>query len=171
MPVRKHPSRNSVMETRDNRAVILFVTVCTEKRKPLLASPVVHGILRDVWRQASSWIVGRYVIMPDHLHFFCAPATWPPSRFHAWMHYWKRLFTQKYMERTFQNFAADAARGDTRPSKVWQSACWDRQLRTGESYSEKWEYVRNNPVRKGLCSRCEEWPYQGEQDVLAWHDR
>ena len=32
-----------------------------------------------------------------------------------------------------------------RNPSLFQRDCWDRQLRTGESYSQKWEYVRNNP--------------------------
>ena len=54
---------------------------------------------------------------------------------------------------------------------LFQRDCWDRQLRTGESYKQKWEYVRNNPVRKGLVANADEWPYQGELNVLAWHER
>ena len=54
---------------------------------------------------------------------------------------------------------------------LWQRDCWDRQLRTGESYAQKWEYVRNNPVRKGLVANADDWPYQGELNVLEWHER
>jgi len=28
--------------------------------------------------------------------------------------------------------------------------------------SEKWNYVRDNPVRAGLVENAEAWPYQGE---------
>ena len=44
---------------------------------------------------------------------------------------------------------------------VWQRDYFDRYLRTAESYGEKWDYVRFNPVRAGLVSQPEEWPYQG----------
>jgi len=27
---------------------------------------------------------------------------------------------------------------------------------------QKWDYVRENPVRAGLVSKAEEWKYQGE---------
>ena len=54
---------------------------------------------------------------------------------------------------------------------VWQREFWDRQLRRAESYDEKWEYVKNNPLRHGFVSRAEDWPYQGELNVLEWHDR
>ena len=39
---------------------------------------------------------------------------------------------------------------------------FDHLLRNDESYGAKWRYVRDNPVRHGLVSSFEEWPYQGE---------
>ena len=39
---------------------------------------------------------------------------------------------------------------------------FDHVLRTHESYSEKWEYVRMNSVRAQLSAKIEAWPYQGE---------
>ena len=50
----------------------------------------------------------------------------------------------------------------------WQTDCWDTQLRSAEHYHERWEYVRLNPVRKELVNRVEDWPWQGELDVLRW---
>jgi putative transposase len=35
-------------------------------------------------------------------------------------------------------------------------------LRSRESYSQKWDYVRMNPVRAGLSQTPEDWPYQGK---------
>ena len=53
---------------------------------------------------------------------------------------------------------------------LWGKNFWDTQLRRGDSYAIKWEYVRGNPVRHGLVSRAEDWPYQGEVNLLGWHD-
>ena len=53
---------------------------------------------------------------------------------------------------------------------IWQIDAWDTQLRTGDSYSAKWAYVRNNPVRHKLVSSAEDWPYQGEIHTLLWHE-
>ena len=44
----------------------------------------------------------------------------------------------------------------------WQEGFFDHLLRSQESYSQKWDYVRMNPVRAGLCDMPEQWPYQGE---------
>jgi hypothetical protein len=49
-----------------------------------------------------------------------------------------------------------------------QSHHWDTRLRRGENYSEKWEYVRQNPVRAGLVADADQWPYQGELSILPW---
>ena len=44
----------------------------------------------------------------------------------------------------------------------WQEGFFDHVLRSSESYSEKWNYVRMNPIRAGLCTEPDEWPSQGE---------
>jgi len=51
---------------------------------------------------------------------------------------------------------------------VWLKSFWDTQLRRSESYEQKWEYVRRNPVRASLVSQPDDWPYAGEVDRLVW---
>jgi putative transposase len=51
---------------------------------------------------------------------------------------------------------------------VWQADTFDHLLRNAESYSEKWEYVRQNPVRAGLYAQPEDWPWQGEIHSLRF---
>jgi hypothetical protein len=43
---------------------------------------------------------------------------------------------------------------------------FDHLLRSDESYAEKWNYVRENPVRAGLAQSGEDWPYAGEIVVI-----
>jgi len=45
---------------------------------------------------------------------------------------------------------------------VWQPGFFDHILRNDESYSQKWQYVYENPVRTGLVESPDQWPYQGE---------
>lgn len=146
-PGRRHPAHHPPRE-RHNQAVIFLVTVCTKNRKPFLANTEAHELLLTAWRNATSWHVGRYVIMPDHLHLFCSPAETPARSVKQWVRFWK----------------AEVSRHWPRPGEqpVWQVDFWDRQLRKDEHYAERWEYVRNNPVRAGLAATAEEWPWQGE---------
>jgi len=50
----------------------------------------------------------------------------------------------------------------------WQKGYFDHVLRSAESYSEKWNYVRHNPVRAGLVGRWEDWPWLGEPFPLEY---
>ena len=156
-PTRERPSRNSVLTPLDNRSVLLFVTVNTNHRQRVFDHPAAVDCLLSAWRNARDWLVGRYMVMPDHVHLLCAPGRNPMPDFHRWMHFWKSL----------------AARTFPLPHSLplWQRQCWDTQIRQGEPFSEKWEYIRANPVRKGLVTRSEDWTYQGTLFHLAWHDR
>ena len=44
---------------------------------------------------------------------------------------------------------------------LWQKEFFDHLIRSGESYSEKWEYVRQNPYRAGLVTDADDWPFRG----------
>ena len=148
---RKHPVHQPVFQ-QGNQAAIVFVTVNAHQRKPILAKTDVANVILSAWKQADTWLVGRYVIMPDHIHFFCAPRDLSVS-LKRWMKFWKSQVSLRW------------PRPDEQP--IWQLDFWDTQLRRGESYSEKWDYVWRNPVRKGLATRPEDWPYAGELNVLV----
>jgi len=154
-PSRRAPAHQSVREM-FNRSSIIFLTVCSQDRCPVLDKPDIHALLKTAWLAADTWLVGRYVIMPDHIHLFCAPGSCQYPSVAKWVQYWKALASRQW----------------PRPAEqpVWQKSFWDTQLRRGENYSEKWEYVRHNPVRAGLCDTPENWQFQGEMNVLMWHD-
>jgi putative transposase len=154
-PQRKTPVHLPARESPD-RAVIVFLTVCADKKKPILARSEIHDLLKAVWISADHWRVGRYVIMPDHIHLFCSPGRLDCLSLTRWVQFWKSAASRQWPRREEQ--------------PVWQKSYWDTQLRTGASYSEKWDYVRHNPVRAGLCKSPEDWPFQGELNVLFWHD-
>ncbi len=92
--------------------------------------------------------------MPDHLHLFCSPGVSPPEPLGPWIRFWK----------------SSVAKQSTLPGKLWQRDFWDTQPRAHESYTTKWSYVRNNPVRAGLARSPDDWPFQGEIFPLRWHD-
>jgi putative transposase len=49
---------------------------------------------------------------------------------------------------------------------LWLPGFFDHILRSVESYAEKWNYVRDNPVQAGLVKTADDWPYQGEIVVI-----
>jgi len=130
---------------------IVFLTVCTHDRQPWLSNSIVHHQLIEVWNMMDAWKVGYYLLMPDHLHLFCAPHKLEFT-LKAWVAHWKRKFSCLKLK--------EAGR--------WQRDFWDTRLRCVENYHDRWEYVRQNPVRKGLISKADAWPYQGVLNELRW---
>jgi putative transposase len=129
---------------------IYFVTVCTSQRRDLLAQQDVLQSFQEFSQEAGARgvYVGRYVLMPDHLHMFVAfaPDAVPLA---AWM-------------KPFKNALSKTLRQKGIVAPHWQKGFFDHVLRSEESYSEKWAYVRLNPVRAGLASSADDWPFQGE---------
>ena len=98
--------------------------------------------------------VGRYVIMPDHIHLFIKM---PPTghTLAQWVQALRAVLGKELL------------RQGQRKS-YWQEGFFDHLLRSGESYAEKWDYVRQNPVRKGLAATPEAWHYQGAIMEIRW---
>ncbi len=137
---------------------IYFFTACTKDRNPVLACDVVHHILRDLWRSNAhqdGWYVGRYTIMPDHVHFFARPSiTAKPLA--VWTKAWKSIGSRRIKEMV-------SFRGP-----IWQPETFDRILRSSTSYGEKWNYVSENPVRAKLVEQPSQWRWQGEVFTLEF---
>ena len=139
---------------------LYFVTICVRRRLPLLATDAVHSAFRDFAMRGfekKQIAIGRYVIMPDHLHLFVSG----PHEFR--LEQWGRMLkgvlgraagTRRALRRSAPTSSA--------LSEIWERGFFDHVIRNAESYAQKWEYVRQNPVRAGLVERAEDWPYQGE---------
>jgi REP element-mobilizing transposase RayT len=136
---------------------LYFLTCCTAARRPLLAREDSARVLVAAFSSAQRfhrWAIGKYVVMPDHVHFFARPEHEAKS-LSDFVRDWKK-WTSRELTKT----------GAAQP--VWQNEFFDHVLRSSESYSEKWEYVRQNPVRAGLVAEPERWPYAGEVEVLSF---
>ncbi|MBY0231331.1 MAG: hypothetical protein K2W96_18770 [Gemmataceae bacterium] len=148
-PPRKKPAHGVFML--EGQPTIVFLTVCTPNRETWLASKPVQEALESVWSKAAAWLVGRYVLMPDHIHLF-AGMTESDIPFDNWVRFWKSQLTKNHKA----------------VARKLQTDHWDTRIRSEGHYEEKWEYVRQNPVRAGLVANEDEWPYQGELFELPW---
>jgi putative transposase len=130
---------------------IVYVTVCCNNRVPWLAQERHHELLLEIWQDTSHWVVGRYVLMPDHLHLFAAPQE-SAVEFDAWVQYFKSQFTKR----------------NKNPLCVWQTDHWDTRIRSESHYEEKSHYMVNNPVRAGLVATSDLWEFQGIVHEIRW---
>jgi putative transposase len=101
-----------------------FVTFNTQQRLRLLARKEIHEAFGSFCVRAAEHdvAVGRYVIMPDHVHLFVAmPAT--GVTLSEWVHALKTGLGKKLLRL-----------GHQKPH--WQEGFFDHVLRSAESYSQ-----------------------------------
>jgi len=123
-----------------------FVTIRAGSRGNTLANEAVHQRLHEFLLATAShhdWWASRYVLMPDHLHLFATPGLGAVT-----LGAWIKALKACVADRQFR----------------WQTGFFDHALRGSESQSQKWEYIRQNPVRAGLTADADAWPFGGEID-------
>lgn len=91
------------------------------------------------------------MIMPNHVHLFVRG----PDDFRLGV--WIGMLKQSLAKRILPP-------GQRLP--IWQRGFFDHLLRSDESYAQKWEYVRQNPVRAELVTMSKDWPYSGEIVII-----
>ena len=123
-------------------SVIYFVTLCVKDRKPVLTSPEIFGAMNEFCDGSENWDTLAAVIMPNHLHALVSPKLSREERVTHFSAGLKR-FTRKRCDGDWE----------------WPQGVFDRLLRRDEFVGSKWIYIRDNPVRAGLVTRWEEWPY------------
>jgi REP element-mobilizing transposase RayT len=99
------------------------------------------------------------VIMPDHVHLLLTPLAdqegWPiglPA-------------TMKALKGSSARSVNKLAR---RAGPVWQEESFDHVLRSDESFSQKLEYIRQNPVRRGWVRKPEEYRWLLVEEVMKF---
>jgi putative transposase len=126
---------------------LYFVTFCTRNRKRIPSLECAHSTFKKYAERGFAQfavVVGRYAIMPDHVHLFVAVGS--DSTLSLWVGGLKRAISV----------------GLQIKHRLWQPGFFDHIVRSNESYAKKWEYVRENPVRAGLVKQTDDWPFQGE---------
>ena len=97
--------------------------------------------------------LGRYVVMPNHVHLFAALAI-DGIALPSWVQSLRSVMGKELLRLGIQK-------------PHWQEGFFDHLLRSQDSYAQKWNYVPNNPVRGGLVKNADDWPYQGE--IVRFH--
>ncbi|MBI5684427.1 MAG: transposase [Verrucomicrobia bacterium] len=119
-----------------------FTTICCREkgRNQLCHDDAGQKVLSTVayYHEHLKWHCVLFVLMPDHAHGILSFPREPgvAATIKAWKSYQKRFHGIE-----------------------WQEGFFDHRLRDRFSLEEKLAYVLQNPVRKGLCARPEDWPY------------
>ncbi len=105
--------------------------------------------------QGIKWQLYAAVIMPDHVHVLAQPQTQTTGGtfdLSEILHSVKRFSARKINQK----------RGVE--GSLWQDERYDRIVRDEAEFMEKWQYIRNNPVKAELVPLPEEYPWLYENN-------
>lgn len=138
------PSRFSSPDYSDKT---YFVTTDTWERRPLFNSERMARLFLEKlygYRQQGRFAVHEFVVMPDHVHLLITPRGTTLER------------AVQFIKGGFSH-AVSAELGSK--MEIWQRGFSDHRIRGSEDYRLHVQYIRQNPVRRGLAQRPEEYPY------------
>jgi len=133
---------------------VYFVTiVAAGRRKVFLDERIAQATLNCLFelRRKISFYVYVYCLMPDHFHALVGLGE-SQKTLGAICGGFKSLSTRAYWQWS--------------EGKLWQRQFFDHIIRNDEDFFESLEYIKLNPVRKGLAETWEQWPYTGRLDWL-----
>jgi len=133
---------------------VYFVTIVTlNRRKTFLNTAIARATLDCLHqlRDKRSFNVYQYCLMPDHFHGLIGLG---PSglSLSAICGAFKSLSTIAYWR--------------WGEGRLWQPRFFDHIIRNEQDFAETAEYIRMNPVRKGLVSHWQDWQLTGAIDRL-----
>jgi len=100
------------------------------------------------------WTVYATVIMPNHVHLIAQPSTAPDGGSINLSEIIRSVKT--FSARTINNMRGTQG-------TFWQDERYDRIIRDEAELLEKWQYLRNNPVARGLAPSPETYPWLYEK--------
>ncbi|HEV2400356.1 MAG TPA: transposase [Candidatus Sulfotelmatobacter sp.] len=93
--------------------------------------------------RGSAYLLHEFVVMPDHIHVILTPKT----------------SLEKSVQFIKGGFSYRAKKELGSNMEVWQKGFSDHRIRDASDYRIHQIYVQQNPVRKHLCERAEDYPY------------
>src|ERR1051326_7432319 len=127
----------------DPQREIYFISInCEERfRNQLALADISERLFETIRHRQEKFLWRPYLVllMPDHLH---ALLSFPPSGKPM------KLVVRKWKEWTAKELGID-----------WQRDFFEHRLRHDESRREKAEYILQNPIRKKLVTRSQDWPF------------
>ncbi|MBP3983772.1 transposase [Pseudoxanthomonas helianthi] len=123
------------------------VTIVVRDRRPMLSLRHNAGIVVDELRRLASKNTVTHiawVLMPDHVH-------------------WLFRLNNGSLSRCVQALKARSARAihqyENETGPLWQAGYYDHRLRDERDLHAQARYLVENPLRKGLVERVEDYPF------------
>ncbi len=117
-----------------------------------LADPQIAAIVVEAlhYRHGQVYDLLVFCIMPNHVHLVCIPLAQKDGTYYA-------------LNRILQSLKRYTARQANtilqRQGTFWQAESYDHVVRDADELTRIAQYVTNNPVKAGLVSNWEAWPW------------
>ncbi len=120
-----------------------FLTFSCYQRKPFLSPSQARNTFEASLEQTRiryRFVISGYVVMPEHVHLLVSEPR------------------NGELMRAIQALKISVARRlPQRP--FWQRRYYDFNVHSGEKVTEKLNYIHKNPVKRGLVTKPEDWPW------------
>ena len=131
-----------------------FIIICVKNGEAVfsdkkLAEKIIEYLRKN--KDKNNYKVYTYCLMPDHLHLLLNPAdsNIPVSK-----------FLQTLKSQTGFRYKKEHG------IPLWQRGFYNHVVRKNEDLVKIAQYVLNNPIRKGLTQKAEEYPFSGMWDEI-----
>jgi len=140
----------------DRAVFVTFRRLNRTEFPPAARDIVLQHCLHD---HGNRFLLHAAVVMPEHVHLLLTPLRdaqgWPYS-----------------LPAVLKSIKGVSARNVNRllgnsGGPAWQDESFDHVLRSDESFVDKLEYIRENPVRRGLVSKAEDYPWLWTEECRA----
>ena len=95
------------------------------------------------YRRQGKYLLHEFVLMPDHFHVLITPT----------------ITLERALQLIKGGFSFRATKELGFGGEIWQTSFYDRRVRDIKEYYAFREYIHLNPVKRGLASLVEEYPY------------
>lgn len=123
-----------------------FLSASTFMKQCLLQSERMAMLFIDVlysYRKQKKYLLHGFVVMPDHIHLLITPT----------------ITLERSAQLIKGGFSFRAKRDVGIESEIWQTSFHDHRIRDADDYARCREYIHQNPVKRGLALRPEDFPY------------
>ena len=97
---------------------------------------------------ADRYLVGAAVVMLDHVHMLIQPLEREQGK------WWNLGYLLKGIKGVSARHINESRQSG---GSIWQDERYDRLIRSATDYTEKWNYIRENPLREGLVDAKTWW--------------
>jgi putative transposase len=144
-----------------------YITTSCYQRRPLLALASRRDLFVEVLehvRRRYHFVVVGYVVMPEHIHLrLSEPERGNPSTV---MQAVKQGFARRILGRLRFQAATEPRRECHGEEHIWQRRFYDFVLWSAQKRQEKLHYIHQNPVKRGLVDKPEQWPWSSARHYL-----